>query len=42
LDIGNGRLLIEARSAPPNTFDVVSPPPRPSLLARLLGRLRRH
>jgi hypothetical protein len=39
-DIGDGQLLIEGRSAPTAGFDVMSPPARPGLLARLLGRLR--
>jgi hypothetical protein len=43
MDIGDGRLLVEGRSVPAaDAFAVVSPPARPSLLSRLLGRLRRH
>jgi hypothetical protein len=41
-DLGDGTLFIEGASAPPaDRFTVVSPPARPGLLARLLGRLRR-
>ena len=41
-DLGDGTLFIEGRSAPAaDAFTVVSPPARQSLLARLLGRLRR-
>jgi hypothetical protein len=41
-DLGADGLFIEGRSAPPaDGFTVVSPPARPSLWARLLGRLRR-
>jgi hypothetical protein len=41
-DLGADGLFIEGRSAPvADAFTVVSPPARPSLLARLLGRLRR-
>jgi hypothetical protein len=41
-DLGADGLFIEGRSAPPaDGFAVVSPPARPSLWARLLGRLRR-
>jgi hypothetical protein len=41
-DLGDGTLFIEGRSAPAaDTLTAVSPPARPSLLARLLGRLRR-
>jgi len=38
-DVGDGRLLIEARSAPADGFTLVSPS-RPGVLARLLGRIR--
>jgi hypothetical protein len=43
-DLGDGTLFIEGASAPVDAygFTVVSPPARPGLLARLLGRLRRH
>jgi hypothetical protein len=42
-DLGADGLFIEGASAPvAEPFTVVSPPARPSLLARLLGRLRRH
>jgi hypothetical protein len=41
-DLGDGTLFIEGRSAPAaDPLTAVSPPARPSLLARLLGRLRR-
>ena len=41
-NLGADGLFIEGRSAPAaDAFTVVSPPARPSLLARLLGRLRR-
>ena len=41
-DLGADGLFIEGRSAPAaGAFTVVSPPARPGLLARLLGRLRR-
>ena len=40
-DLGADGLFIEGRSGPvADAFTVVSPPPRPSLLARLLGRIR--
>ena len=41
-DLGDGTLFVEGRSAGADPFTVVSPSARPSLLARLLGRLRRH
>jgi hypothetical protein len=40
-DLGDGRLFIEGRSAPAaEPFMIVSPPARPGLLARLVGKLR--
>ena len=41
-DLGDGTLFIEGRSAPAaDGFTLVSPPARPSLLSRLLGKFRR-
>jgi hypothetical protein len=41
-DLGDGTLFIEGRSAPaPDGFTLASPPARPSLWSRLLGKLRR-
>jgi hypothetical protein len=42
VNLGADGLFIEGASAPPDGFTVVSAPSRPSLLARLLGRFRRH
>ncbi|HEY3034878.1 MAG TPA: hypothetical protein VGJ54_09485 [Streptosporangiaceae bacterium] len=41
-DLGADGLFIEGASAPADGFTVMSPPARPSLLSRLLGRFRRR